>query len=193
MGPVSPATEMGASPPAAPAPHQAEPVVRRRRIALEFQDPRATPERLAAYLSLRDRPVRALLARERLELLGEGRFLYRSRPFRVLRFELIPTLELRARWRDPRLEILCEQCRLVGLGPWERALVFEMTAEMRAGPPGLEGEIQVRLLSSRSLPGWGRSLAARGLEQVLTRIERRIGRGLIPDLHSWLLDARGQW
>jgi hypothetical protein len=181
--------EMGASPPAALDCPGAIAVVRRRPLVLELRNPAATPERLTAYLSLRDRPVQALLARDRLERLGSGHFLYRSRPFRLLRFELVPTLELRACWRDPQLEIVCETCRIVGLGPWERALAFEMGAELRPAAPGLEGEVRVTLHTARSLPAWGRALAGRGLDQVLERIQRRVGRGLRADLLTWLLDT----
>jgi hypothetical protein len=48
-----------------------------RRCLLVVPEAGATPERLAAYLALVDRPVAALLARDRLERLGGGRFLYR--------------------------------------------------------------------------------------------------------------------
>ena len=103
---------------------------------------------------------------------------------------MVPTLALRVHWCDPQLHIRCEQCRIVGLGPWERVLDFEMAAILQTAPGGLQGELRVSLLPSHFLPGWGRALAGRGLEQVVERIERRVRRGLRKDLLAWVLDAR---
>jgi hypothetical protein len=180
---------MNASPPPAPSPARAVPVERSRRLVLALPESGVTPGRLGAYLCQVDRPVMALLARDRLERLEAGRYTYRSRPLRLLGFELVPTLQLRARWRDPWLEVTCEDCRILGLGPWERALAFTMSAVLAPGALGLEGELRVRLLPSPSLPGWGRSLAGRGLDQVVDRIERRVQGGLRKDLLTWMGDA----
>jgi hypothetical protein len=180
---------MTASPGQAPSPLDAVAVVRSRRIALLVPESAATPQRLATYLSLRDRPVLSLLARDRVEPLQPGRYLYRSRPLRLLGMEIHPSLQLRASWRDPVLEIVSESCQILGLGPWARALAFALRAHLRPGPQGLEGELEVSLRLSSSLPGWGRSLTGRGLEQVVDRIERRVQAGLRDDLRRWLLDT----
>jgi hypothetical protein len=50
------------------------------------------------------------------------------------------------------------------------------------------GEVQVSLRLAPSVPLWGRSLAGRALDQVVDRIERRLGRGLRQDLLTWVLD-----
>lgn len=180
---------MGASAPAARDPAGAVPVVRSHRIVLALPEARATPERLAAYLCLIDRPVTALLSRDRLERLEPGRFLYHSRPFRLLAFELTPSLALQATWQGSCLEIVCDDCRLLGLGAWQRGVAFTMAASLRPAALALEGEWRATLLTPASLPGWGRSLAGKALEQVLKRIERRVQGGLRKDLLTWLLDA----
>lgn len=180
---------MTASPPASPDPSRGVPVYRSRRCDLPLDDPRATAERLGAYLARVDRPVAALLARDRLERLGPGLFRYRSRPFRLLRFELVPTLQLRARWQQPELEVVSGECRIVGLGRWERSLAFELAATLRPGARCLHGEVRLTLFTAPSLPAWGRDLAGRALDQVLERIERRLRRGLRKDLLTWLWDA----
>ena len=179
---------MTASPPTSPDPSRGVPVCRSRRCDLPLEDPRATAERLGAYLALVDRPVAALLARDRLERLGPGRFTYRSRPFRLLRFELVPSLQLRACWRESELEVVSGECRIAGLGRWERSLAFELAATLRPASCRLAGEVRVTLFTAPSLPGWGRALASRALDQVLERIERRLRRGLRKDLLTWLLD-----
>lgn len=186
---------MPASPAPPPFSAKGEPLVRTRRCVLVVPEAGASPERLAAYLALVDRPLAALLARDRLERLGGGRFLYRSRPFRLLTFALVPTLELQARWQEPWLEVASVACRLVGLGRWEKSLAFALAARLEAQPaggmgelPGLVGELQVSLRLAPAVPGWGRALAARGLDQVVARIERRLQRGLRKDLLTWVLD-----
>jgi hypothetical protein len=183
---------MAASPASTPSSWRGEPLIRRRRCVLALPEAAANPERLAAYLALVDRPVVALLARDRLQRLGGGRFVYRSRPFSLLRFALVPTLELQARWRDPWLEVESVSCRLVGLGRWEESLAFALAARLTAGPGGepaaVVGEVQVSLRLAPAVPLWGRSLAGRALDQVVDRIERRLGRGLRKDLLTWVLD-----
>jgi hypothetical protein len=163
-------------------------VVRQRhcRLALE---PMATTERqLAAYLALVDRPVSALLARDRLRRLQPGLFTYSSRPFRLLRFELVPSLELLAVWEGGELSLRCSDCRIVGLGRLERALRFDLSARLRPVPEGIDGLARVSLALLPGLPAWSLSLAGTALEQVLDRVEHRLQRGLRKDLLTWLLD-----
>lgn len=184
---------MDANPPPAASIPGAEPpggglVVRRRQCRVPLEMEAATQERLAAYLAQVDRPLAALLARDRLERLGEGHYRYRSRPFRVLRFEVVPTLDLWARWQPPRLTVLSGDCRIHGLGRWERSLAFQLAAELAPAPGALEGELRASLGTAGSLPGWGRQLAGAALDQVVERIERRLRRGLRKDLLTWLLD-----
>ena len=163
-------------------------VVRRRHCRVPLETEAATEERLAAYLALVERPLAALLARDRLERLGVGQYRYRSRPFRLLRFELVPTLDLWARWDPPRLAVHSGDCRIHGLGRWERSLAFELAADLAPVPGALEGELRASLVTAASLPGWGRQLAGAALDQVVERIERRLRRGLRKDLLTWLLD-----
>lgn len=184
---------MSAKPPsAAPIPGAVPPgggaVLRLRHCRVPLETERATPERLATYLAQVERPLAALLARDRLERLDEGHFRYRSRPFRLLRFTLVPTLELRAGWQPPRLVVRSGECRILGLGRWERVLAFELAAELVPVSGALEGELQASLATAGSWPGWGRQLAGAALDQVVERIERRLLRGLRKDLLTWLLD-----
>lgn len=173
-----------------------EPLQRTRRCHLLVPEASgATPERIAAYLAQVDRPMAALLARDRLERLGDGRYLYRSRPFQLLHLALVPTLELEACWQESALRVVSGRARLEGLGRWEEALTFRLAARLAAEPergsegdPGVSGEVEVALRLAPIVPGWGRALAGRALEQVLDRIERRLRRGLRQDLLTWLWD-----
>ncbi|MCX5969531.1 MAG: DUF1997 domain-containing protein [Cyanobacteria bacterium] len=161
-------------------------VTRRRDCALQVNDPGATPERLAAYLALVDRPVAALLAHSRTQALGLGRFRYSSNPLRLLQYELVPTLELQACCQGACLHLLSVNCRIVGLGRWADVLTFGLVADLRPGSAVLNVLATVWVALPSTVPGWGKSLAARALEQVLDRMERRLRRGLAKDLLVWL-------
>lgn len=163
-------------------------VARERHCRLDLAGAGSDHDRLADYLALVDRPLSALLARDRLRRLGTGRFSYQSRPFRLLRFELVPSLELGAVWGAGELALSAEHCRIAGLGRWERALDFDLSARLRPAPEGLDGMARVSLVLPAALPAWSHSLAGAALEQVLDRIERRLERGLRKDLLTWLLD-----
>ncbi len=161
-------------------------VSRCRQCPLQLNDPRATPERLATYLALVDRPVAALLDRRKLQQLGFGRFRYSSQPLRLLKYELVPTLELQACCQGASLHLLSDRCRIAGLGRWADGLSFGLAADLRPGPARLDGLATVWVGLPSTAPGWCRSLAARALDQVLDRMEHRLRRGLAKDLLAWL-------
>jgi hypothetical protein len=164
-------------------------VVRERQSRLPISELPLDPRRLAAYLALVDRPVTALLARDRLRREGPGQFTYSSRPFRLLGFELLPSLQLCAAWQGGVLRLHSLNCRIKGLGAWENAVIFEAKVWLWPAPQGLEGLAQVSLALPAALPRWSTSLAGTALEQVLDRIENRFGRGLRKDLIIWLSES----
>lgn len=171
-----------------PSQQRQEWVVRERHCRVYVEHRVARVELLAAYLALVDRPLAALLARDRLRRHSMGHFTYSSRPFRLMRFELVPSLALSGFWEEGELGILSADCRIEGLGSWERALDFGLQAKLRPVAGGLDGWARVSLALPSALPGWFHSLAGTALEQVLDRIERRLHRGLRDDLLTWLLD-----
>lgn len=164
-------------------------VSKARQCFLPLEDPRATPERLALYLAMVDRPLTALLARERLLRRAPGCFVYQSQPFRLLGFELIPTLTLEAAWQAGELSILSRGSRIRGLGRWDQILAFGLEARLRPAAGGLEGEAKLSLAAPKPLPRWGLSLTGAALDQALGRIERRLHGGLRKDLLAWLCDS----
>ncbi|MFZ0408134.1 MAG: DUF1997 domain-containing protein [Cyanobium sp.] len=161
-------------------------VMRRRPCHLALTNPLATPERLSAYLELVDRPLAALLARDRLHRLESTRYLYSARPIQLLQYQLVPSIEIRATYHRNSLQLLSENCRIAGLGRWDRLLTFGVSADLRPGSAALDGLATVWVALPATAPGWGRSLAARALEQALDRMERRLNRGLVKDLQAWL-------
>jgi len=133
-----------------------------------------------------DRPLTALLARERLTAVAPGEFTYRSNPHQVLQWQVVPTLTLRAEWEGDQLEVRSTSCRLVGLGFGMDSVGFTLEAVLGAEETGLGGWAQVRINSRLMKSPVGRRLGTLALEAVLDRIERRMGRGLRKDLGVWL-------
>jgi hypothetical protein len=161
-------------------------LLRRRELSLPITDPGACRERLLAYLALVDRPLTALLARERLTAVAPGEFTYRSNPHQVLQWQVVPTLTLRAEWEGDQLEVRSTSCRLVRLGLGMDSLGFTLEAVLGAEETGLGGWAQVGIHSRLVNSPVGRRLGTLALEAVLDRIERRMGRGLRKDLGVWL-------
>jgi len=161
-------------------------LLRRRELSLPVTAAWASRERLLAYLAQVDRPLTALLARERLTAVAPGAFTYRSNPHQVLRWKVVPTLTLRARWESEQLEVRSTSCRLVGLMQGMDSLGFTLEAVLGAEETGLGGWAEVGLHSRLLTNPIGRRVGTLALEAVLDRIERRVGRGLRKDLGAWL-------
>ncbi len=161
-------------------------VARQRALLIPIAAPGATRERLAAYLSLVDRPLSALLARERLEAEAPGRWIYRSNPHRLLQWTVVPTLALAARWEDGQLRVRGTACRLAGLGRLGERLGFHLKARLEPEVDALAGWAEVSLASPLLNAPGARGLAGLALERVLDRIERRLGRGFSRDASAWL-------
>ena len=164
-------------------------LLRRRELSLPIIAPGATQKGLLAYLALVERPVTALLARERLTVMTRGEFTYRSNPHQVLKWQVVPTLTLRAEWKGEQLEVRSTSCRLVGLPGEMASLGFSLEAVLGAKEASLGGWAEVGLRSRLMATAIGRHLGCLALEAVLDRIERRVGRGLRGDLGSWLEEA----
>jgi len=161
-------------------------LLHRRQLNLAINDPGASQARMRAYLAEVDRPLTALLARERLTSVAPGEFTYRSNPHSLLQWQVVPTLSLRARWEGEQLAVRSTSCRLVGLGFGMDSIGFTLVAVLGAGDTGLGGWAEVGLHSRLVNSPIGRRLSAIALEAVLDRIERRVGRGLRNDLGIWL-------
>jgi len=161
-------------------------LLRRRELSLPVTTAGGSQQRLRAYLALEERPMTALLARERLTAVAPGEFAYRSNPLQVLQWKVVPSLTLRADWDGERLKVRSTSCRLVGLGFGMDSLGFTLDAMLEAEETGLEGWAEVGLHSRLVATPFGRRLGTLALDAVLERIEQRVGRGLRKDLGAWL-------
>ena len=76
-----------------------------RSHGIDVQVPDASLPQLQAYLSQPGRPLKALLNRKKVERLADGRFLYESRPYQLLNFQLQPEVVFRSSWDGDQLTI----------------------------------------------------------------------------------------
>jgi len=163
-------------------------LLRHRRLRLPITALGAPRERVVAYLALVDRPLIALLARERLNSIAPGVFTYQSNPYQILQWQVVPTLTLRADWSGEQLEVRSTSCHLVGFRPGIESLGFSLEAVLSAEETGLGGWAEVVLQSRLITNPIGRRIGTLVLDAALDRIERRVGRGLLADLGAWLGD-----
>ena len=140
------------------------------------------------------RSMAALLTRQRMDCTDSGRFLYASRPFQILRFEIRPEVLFAAQWSDQSqgLEIAFEDCRIHGFGAMQNAIRFECTALLVPKQECVEAQARAMLLQSTesalvALPiALRRRLAGQALQLVFARLERRCQGGLRRALLDWI-------
>ena len=163
-----------------------------RQLSIRLDLPGISFEQVEAFLVQPKRPLRALLSRSRLEVIGSvpGRFDYASKPFGVGQWQLQPRVQLHAAWQESALRIRCLDCRIEGLGGWQSAVTYRFEAELRPGAEAcyakviselnLEPRGALALLPSSLL----QKLGEQALEQALARMERRCRTGLQQQLQS---------
>jgi hypothetical protein len=163
-------------------------IERVRHCRAELPTALATKARLEAYLADPQRPLGAMLSRDRWQEPAPGDFLYRSSSHRVLRWELTPLLGFQAVLEpDGQLRIRSHTCRLDGLGSWQDRLQFRMGALLQAQERAITARAVVGLVLRAPVPWalWD-SVGALALEQVLDRLQRKVERGLRRDVLRWL-------
>ena len=136
----------------------------------------------------------SLLSRQRMDCKGDGRFLYASRPFQILRFAIRPEVTFVADWSDSAqgLEIAFKDCRIHGLGAMQNAIRFECTALLAPKDECVEAQARAGIWLSSDSPltalpsGLRRRLAEQALQLVFDRLERRCQGRLRRALQDWL-------
>jgi len=166
----------------------------RRQRSTRLELPGVSEEHVATFLSSPRRPLRALLSRSRLEVLGRGQFAYASRPFGLGQWSLQPRLLLQARWRQQALTICCSDCRVEGLGAWQQAVSFRFEAQLKPEPEACSATVVADLAVERRGPlallprNLLEALADQALDQAITRMERRCQAGLRQQLLAFCRD-----
>ena len=160
--------------------------------------PGSEQDGLERFLQKPKRTMAALLSRERMTPLGQGRFLYQSRPFRVLQFEIRPVVVFQAVWQHRCLRIDFEDCQLKGLGAVQEAVRFECRAVLTPRDQGLDAEATAALAIAERHPlqrlplSMMEVLASKALGLVVIRLERRCQGGLRRAVERWIHAAGEQ-
>ena len=151
---------------------------------------------LQRFLQRPKRSMAAMLTRQRMNNQGDGRFLYTSRTFQILRFEIRPEVLFSAQWSDPAqaLEIVFEDCRIHGLGATQSAIRFDCAALLVPLGECVEAHARAAISLSSDSPlmalpaGLRRRLAEQALQLVFARLERRCQGGLRRALLDWIAE-----
>ena len=147
---------------------------------------------LQAYLLQPGRPLKALLNRKKVQKTEDGRFLYASRPYELLNFQLQPEVVFRCSWDGQQLIIDFEHCKIHGLGRFENLVQFRCKALIRPEPERLIADANLSL----ELPSKGAAVlvprpllhrtGALALDLVTTRLDKRCRTGLIKGARDWI-------
>ena len=165
-------------------------VHRSHAIALPLPD--ASLAQLQGYLSRPGRPLKALLNRRKVERLEDGRFLYASRPYQLLNFQLQPEVVFRSSWDGHQLIIVFEHCTIHGLGRLQDLVQFQCKAWIRPEQERLMAKADLSLELSPSGAG---ALLPKPLMQrtgdlalglVTDRLEKRCRTGLMKGALNWV-------
>ena len=165
-------------------------VHRSHDIALPL--PGASQTQLQGYLSQPGRPLKALLNRKKVERLANNRFLYSSRPYQLLNFQLQPEVVFLSRWDGDQLNIVFEQCIIHGLGRLQELVQFQCQASIRPEQECLmaKADLSLELSISGALKPLPQPLvqhtAGLALGLVTDRLEKRCRNGLSKGALDWV-------
>ena len=152
----------------------------------------AAEQQLAAYLAKPERPLKALLNRRKVEVAPDGRFLYASRPYDLLTFQIRPEVSFRAVWDLPAMALTIgfEDC-----DPWPRSsmtqIAFSCDARIRPRQGQLLAEADLALETVGSSPlllpeRLLKSMGEQALGLVVALLEKRCRQGLKHGAQRWL-------
>ena len=163
-----------------------------RSHGIDLQVPDASLSQLQSYLAQPGRPLKALLNRKKVERLEDGRFLYASRPYQLLKFQLQPEVVFSSSWDGHQLTIVFEHCTMHGLGQLQDLVQFHCQAWIR---PEQERLVAKADLSLELSPNGSGALLPKLLMQrtgdlalrlVTDRLEKRCRTGLIKGALNWV-------
>ena len=130
--------------------------------------------------------------RKRVELLENGQFLYASKPYHLLNFQVQPELVFSSSWDGDQLTIVLEQCRFRGLGRFQELVHFQCQAWIRPEPERLmaTADLCLELSSTGAASLLPEQLLQRTGDIVLSlvtrRLEKRCRTGLKNHALNWI-------
>ena len=163
-----------------------------RSHGIDVQVPDVSLHQLQGYLAQPRRPLKALLNRKKVERLADDRFLYASRPYQLLNFQLQPEVVFGSSWDGVQLTIVFEHCTIHGLGRLQEFVQFQCQAWIRPEQERLMAKADLSLELSPS--GAGTLVPERlmqrtgevALRLVTDRLEKRCRTGLRKGALNWI-------
>ena len=163
-----------------------------RSHGIDVQVPDVSLHQLQGYLAQPRRPLKALLNRKKVERLSDDRFLYASRPYQLLNFQLQPEVVFGSSWDGVQLTIVFEHCTIHGLGRLQEFVQFQCQAWIRPEQERLMAKADLSLELSPS--GAGTLVPERlmqrtgevALRLVTDRLEKRCRTGLRKGALNWI-------
>ena len=154
--------------------------------------PHAHCDHVKRFLSEPKRTMNALLSRDKLQELGDDRFVYVSRPYRILNFNIQPKVVFLVEWTGSVLSIVFESCKIAGLDGMEEALMFNCTARLNPDHSRIIADAEAVLSLNKTgaiglLPdGVLLKLGEKVLDIVFERLQGRCQRRLKKAVVHWL-------
>ena len=112
--------------------------------------PNTDVDHLSNYLMNPERIMKALLSRDRLQGLPGNRFVYTSRPYRLLSFDVQPQVVFLVEWTGSSLTIVFESCQITGLDDIGKTLEFHCTACLRPDQSRIIADAEAELSLDKS-------------------------------------------
>ena len=160
----------------------------------EISVPNTSALTIAEYLSHPKQVVTALLDHKKLKSVGHQRFLYLSRPYRLLTFEIQPEVAFKASWDGQMTVIDFEQCRIKGIPGLGEALTFTCKATLKPKNMLIEAEALAELSLVQSslnaiipdsvLLSIGRQALTLVFKRLEGRCQRRLKKALLRRLET---------
>ena len=162
------------------------------RRSCEVCFPGVDVDHLNRFLSVPRRSMNALLGRDKLEALTKNRFIYRSRPYKILHYNIQPKVTFAVEWDGERLKIIFESCQITGLDKMAELIVFNCTATLMPQQALIVADAEAELILDKSgviglLPDSALlNLGERVLERIFDRLENRCQKRFKNSLSRWL-------
>ena len=134
----------------------------------------------------------ALLNRRKLRVLEDGCFLYRSRPYEILKFRIQPEVIFKVTLNGECMRIEFLHCRIEGLSGLDKKVDFQCKAFLSPGDSFFhaEAEASLSVLNAQLLPIFAKPvlqrLAKQALHLVFARLEKRCRGGLRKAALQWI-------
>ncbi|MAR07766.1 MAG: hypothetical protein CL862_11795 [Cyanobium sp. NAT70] len=148
-------------------------------------------DQLRCFFAEPYRPMAALLHRKKLKHLANHRFLYSSRPYKILRYEIQPQVVLVVKSNTDRMEIEFESCEISGLGGFEKTVQFRCHATLTLAPLLVSADAVASLrlqkigVASVIPDAMLLKIGRKALRLVFARLQDRCQRRLPRALHQW--------